>query len=104
MSPRGTRLPGQLPGGQVEGREAQNVRGLVHLPHLLVDFVDGGVVGEAHVDLAGEVHPLGGESRPDDLAEEGPLALTDAGDIRGDRDIVPLCHYFFPPLAFLAFS
>ena len=85
---------GQLAGGQVEGGEAQHIGGPVHLPHIQVNLVDGLVVGEAHVHLAGEIHPLRRQGGADGPAEEGPLAVADPGHIRRHRDVMSFCHIY----------
>ena len=77
MSPKGTSpVPGsasspsgQLAGLQVELREAEHIRGPVYLPHIQIDLMDGLVIGQQHVHLTGEIHPLCRQSGADDLAE-----------------------------------
>ena len=91
----GVLLARKLAGGKLEHRKAQNVRCAVHLPHLTVDRVDGLVVRQPHVDLTGKIHALGGKRRADHLADEGAFALACSGYIRGDGNIVSLCHYRF---------
>ena len=77
-------------------RKAQNVRRAVDLAHLAVDLVNGRIVRQLHVDLAGKVHTLGGERRADDLADEGALAAAHIGHVfRRNGDIMSLCHHFF---------
>ena len=60
----------RLAGNELEHREAEHVGGPVHLPLLQVDLVDARVVGEEHVHLAGDGHPLGLQGRRDDPAEQ----------------------------------
>ncbi len=64
MSPSGIRpVPGSASSGraadrgQFKLREAEDVRGPVHLPHLPVDLVDAVVIRQKHVHLAGAVSP-----------------------------------------------
>ena len=113
MSPRGTSPvpgsassgPGQLPGRQVKLWKAQHIGGTVHLPHLPVDGMDVGVVGQQHVHLTGKVHSLCRQGGADDLSDQGAVSLAgSAGDVSGNRDIVPLGHHFRPFPPFLAFS
>ena len=77
---------------KLEHRETEDVRGPVHLPLLPVDIVDGLVICDAHVDLAGECHPLRRQGGADNLAEKGPQAVVDTRYVRRNRDIVALCH------------
>ena len=112
MSPRGTSpVPGSAssssgssPGCQVKLREAEHIRGPVHLPHIQIDLMDGLVIGQQHVHLTGKIHPLRRQSGADDLADKGPLALIHPRHVGGDGNIVPFCHYFFPFPPFLAVS
>ena len=110
MSPNGTSpVPGsassgQLAGRQVKLREAQHIRGPIHLPHIPIDLVDGLVIRQQHVHLAGKIHALRRQRRTDHLADERPLAAIHPRHIGSDGKIMPFCHYFFPFPPFLAVS
>ena len=95
---------GQLTGGQLKLRKAQHIRSPVHLPHIAIDLVDGRVIGQQHIHLAGKVHSLRRKGGADDLADKRPLGIVHPRHIGGDGNIVPLCHHFFPFPPFLAFS
>ena len=95
----GVLRPRQFSGRKLKHRKAQNVRRTVDLAHLAVDLVNGLVVRQLHVDLAGKVHTLGSKRRADDLADEGAFAVAHAANsghmFRRNGDIMSLCHHFF---------
>ena len=92
----GVLRPRQFSGRKLKHRKAQNVRRAVDLAHLAVDLVNGRIVRQLHVDLAGKVHTLGSKRRADDLADKGALAAAHIGHVfRRNGDIMSLCHHFF---------
>ena len=87
---------GQLAGGQFKLREAEDVRGAVHLPQLSVDLVDAVVIRQEHVHLAGGRESLRRQRRADGPADQGAVGIVGgAGYIGGDGDVVCLSHLRF---------